>query len=221
MIIGVVGFIGSGKGTVADYLIEKYRFKKVSFADPLKDSVAAVFGWDRALLEGDTKESREFREQVDPWWTERFGYDVTPRLILQKMGTEAGRDVFHENLWVHAAAKRMDDPRYNFVVPDVRFKNEVKFVQELGGKVIRVKRGPEPEWYNLALAANNPSFTHSPEAAQELSKKLGVHQSEWDWVGSVFDYVINNDGTMLDFHERIENVYGDVMTWRHEYNEAV
>ena len=54
MIIGICGLIGSGKGTVADILVENHNFEKLSFADKLKDGVASVFGWDRDMLEGDT-----------------------------------------------------------------------------------------------------------------------------------------------------------------------
>ena len=54
MIIGVCGFIGSGKDTVADYLQNFHEFRRESFASTLKDAVAAVFGWDRTMLEGRT-----------------------------------------------------------------------------------------------------------------------------------------------------------------------
>ena len=68
MIIGICGFIGAGKDTAADYLVNFHSFRRDSFAATLKDSVAAVFGWNRELLEGRTKEAREWREQVDPRW---------------------------------------------------------------------------------------------------------------------------------------------------------
>ena len=72
MIIGVCGFIGSGKDTIADYLTNFHGFRRESFASTLKDAVAQVFGWDRTLLEGRTKQAREWRERVDPWWAERL-----------------------------------------------------------------------------------------------------------------------------------------------------
>jgi hypothetical protein len=86
MIIGIVGLIGSGKSTVGDYLKNDKGYRQVAFAGANKDVTAAVFGWDRALLEGDTKESREFREKEDLWWSLRLGESVTPRKMLQKIG---------------------------------------------------------------------------------------------------------------------------------------
>ena len=72
MIIGVVGLIGAGKDTMADYLVNIHQFRRESFANTLKDAVSAVFGWDRDLLEGRTRHSREWREQVDAWWADRL-----------------------------------------------------------------------------------------------------------------------------------------------------
>ena len=72
MIIGVCGFIGSGKDTIADYLTNYHGFRRESFANSLKDCVAQVFGWDRTMLEGRTTQAREWREQVDKWWADRL-----------------------------------------------------------------------------------------------------------------------------------------------------
>ena len=71
-----------------------------SFAAPLKDVCASIFGWERKLLEGDTIESREFRETPDIFWTRNTGIDnFTPRLALQLMGTDVLRDHFHSDIW--------------------------------------------------------------------------------------------------------------------------
>lgn len=188
MIIGVVGFIGSGKGTAADILVNKHNFHKLSFADTVKDATAAIFGWPRNLLEGDTEESRAWREAKDEWWSEKFGYNISPRLALQMMGTEAGRDVFHPDLWIHSLERKME--MYpNVVIADVRFQNEIKFIQSKGGFVVRVKRGPDPEWYETARRANLESNT-------DLMYDYPIHYSEWAWIGSVMDYHLTNEGAL-------------------------
>jgi hypothetical protein len=145
-IIGLVGFAGSGKGAVADILVEKHGYTKLSFADSVKDATAAIFGWERSLLEGDTSESREFREKTDSFWSARLGYDLTPRLELQRMGTEAGRDVFGTDLWITSVEKKILEHE-KVVLADTRFPNEIEFIRKLYGHIIRVVRGPEPEYY--------------------------------------------------------------------------
>jgi hypothetical protein len=190
MLIGIAGFAGSGKGTVADILVQDYGFVKISFADAVKDAVSSIFGWDRRLLEGDTDDSRVFRECRDEWWSNKLGYEMTPRLAMQLMGTEAGRDVFHKDMWIHVVANRIRDVRFtNIVIPDVRFKNEIDFVRQAGGMNIRVKRGDEPSWYGTALAANRSGDT-------DLMEYSNVHYSEWAWIGSQFDYQVDNEGTL-------------------------
>jgi len=198
MIIGLVGFIGSGKGTVGDLLVEQ-GFIKDSFAKPLKDAVAVMFGWPRELLEGDTEVSRSWREKSDSYWSEKFGYEFTPRLALQLMGTEAGRNVFHQDLWVISLLNRAKNK--DVVVTDVRFQNEIKYIQDNNGVVVRVKRGPEPVWYYLAEDANR-GFS---SATMGMSN-MGIHKSEWDWIGSEFNYVIDNNSTLQDLGNEVKSM---------------
>ena len=73
-VFGVIGANGSGKDTIAKFLIDTRGFRKVSFAKPLKDIAAIAFDWDRDMLEGVTKESREWREKVDPFWGATFHF---------------------------------------------------------------------------------------------------------------------------------------------------
>ena len=198
MIIGLVGFIGSGKGTVGD-IFESHGYIKDSFAKPLKDACSMMFGWPRELLEGDTEVSRKWREEPDTFWSEKFDYSFTPRYALQLMGTEAGRNVFHQDIWVMSLLNRAKGK--DVVVTDVRFKNEIEYIQNNGGRIVRVKRGGEPEWYNLAKDAAD-GFS----SAIMGMKDKGIHQSEWDWVGSEFNYTIYNNGTLDELGNEVEKV---------------
>lgn len=198
MIIGLLGFAGSGKGTAADILVSR-GFKKESFADPVKDAVAAIFGWERSLLEGDTDESRLFRETRDEWWSKRFNYDVTPRFMLQLMGTEAGREVFHDSLWIHSMEKRIEKNEHT-VIADVRFANECDFIRSKGGFIVRVVRGKEPKWYDAALSDNEKQTTQMKENFGE------IHYSEWAWIGQRLNYLLDNNGSVIMLEASIKHM---------------
>ena len=182
MIIGFVGFIGSGKDTAADYLVNFHEFRRDSFANTLKDAVAAVFGWDRTMLEGRTKMAREWREQVDPWWAERLKMpNLTPRWILQYWGTEVCRKAFHDDIWIASLESKLRNSKDNIVISDVRFPNEIKAIHNAGGKVIRIKRGPEPEWYDDAANANAGDKYMGWAIGKKRLETLKIHASETAW----------------------------------------
>lgn len=194
MIIGISGFQGSGKDTIADYLQNIYGFKRDSFAATLKDAVSAVFGWDRELLEGRTTESRAWREQVDPWWSNRLNMpNLTPRLVLQQWGTEVARRAFHDDTWIASLENKLIKAHNDIVITDVRFPNEIQAVRNAGGIVIRVIRGPEPKWFELAKRANAGS-----EIDKLALERLGIHPSETAWIGTKFDAIIDNNADGLD-----------------------
>lgn len=198
MIIGMAGFLGSGKGTAGDILIQEHGFTSIAFADAVKDAVSVIFGWERSLLEGDTKESREFREIADTYWSDKFGYDVTPRYMLQLMGTEAGRDVFNPNLWVYVVEKKISqEPDRNYVITDLRFPNELRIIQRMGGKSIRIKRGDEPEWFDVAA---NDNLTNSNSMSLLYPT---IHRSEYSLCGYEFDRVIENNGTIENLKNKL------------------
>jgi hypothetical protein len=203
----IVGFIGSGKGSVANFLERDHEYRSFSFASSLKDAVASIFNWPRNLLEGDTDASRKWREEIDPWWTERFGFDVTPRLILQRMGTEACRNNIHDQVWIHSLEARIKGFP-DVVIHDCRFPNEVDFVHRLGGKLVRVQRGPDPVWYEDALLANDlerkgemASYREGGRLVSSPMDKHRIHPSEWKWIGSPVDYTILNDGSLDDLRK--------------------
>ena len=176
MIIGLCGLIGSGKGTAGEILVE-HGFVPLSFAGSLKDAVSAIFGWERALLEGDTDESRDFREDVDPFWTKKFGREITPRIILQEFGTEVVRNNCLDSIWVDSLERKLSLYE-NVVVTDVRFSNEIDFLRNLNGRIIQINRGELPEWYSVA-ERNNTLYTNDILFIREYPR---IHKSEWGWI---------------------------------------
>lgn len=192
MIIGICGFIGSGKDTVADYLVNFHEFRRESFAATLKDAVAAVFGWDRVLLEGRTKEAREWRESVDTWWAQRLDMPtLTPRWVLQYWGTEVCRRAFHDDIWIASLENKIRNSKDNVVISDCRFPNEIQSIKNAGGQIVWVQRGELPDWYDTAISAN---AGHN-WAIQDL-KMRKIHASETAWVGTEFDTVLDNNNTI-------------------------
>lgn len=221
MIVGLLGFIGSGKGTVGDILAER-GFIPVSFASTLKDVTADLFGWERVLLEGNTEFSRQFREQPDPFWSREFGKEFTPRLALQLMGTEVGRKVFHPDFWVIKAKQQMHTMMAtgveNFVFTDVRFPNEMDMIHSEGGFLIEVQRGFQPHWVSVAAKANRGDYK-----AEQFMIQSGVHESEWRRIGADVDFVVDNNGTVEDLRKKVitclKTFYGSSMI--EESNEGV
>jgi len=201
-IIGICGFIGSGKDTAADYLVNFHEFRRDSFAATLKDAVAAVFNWDRELLEGRTKEAREWREQVDPWWAERLNMpNLTPRLVLQLWGTEVCRKSFHDDIWIASLEARLRNSKDSIVISDCRFPNEIKAIKNAGGKVIWVQRGELPSWHIMAANAN-----HGDAVARAKLNQLGIHASETAWVGTNFDAIVDNNSTIDALYNSLQQI---------------
>jgi hypothetical protein len=202
MIIGVCGFIGSGKDTIADYLVNFHEFRRESFASTLKDAVAAVFGWDRTMLEGRTKEAREWREQVDPWWAARLDMPtLTPRWVLQYWGTEVCRKAFHDDIWIASLENKLRNSKDHVVISDCRFPNEISSIKNAGGQIVWVQRGALPEWYQIAVDANRGSNV----ALNDL-KRLKIHASETAWVGTEFDAVIDNNSTIDALYQQAQTL---------------
>lgn len=182
-LIGLVGFIGSGKGTVGDYLVSNHNFISVSFAQSLKDAVSAIFRWDRELLEGRTSESRIWREQPDQYWSKKFGKIITPRWVLQQIGTDILRNQFLDDIWIASLEKHLDGKSGNYVITDVRFENEIKLISNLGGEIWWVRRGNLPNWYNLASTDKKQMKINYPD----------IHSSEYDWIGQQKFIELYND----------------------------
>ncbi len=200
MIIGIVGHIGSGKDTVGNFITESVgkTGRTDSFAAPLKDLCSSIFGWPRHLLEGNTMESREFRETPDIFWTRKTGIDnFTPRLALQLVGTDVLRDHFHNDIWINSLEYRLRkiSDSNTVVVTDARFTNELDIIKHLCGTIIWVQRGELPAWYETAVEANGGNVVSKRIM---ITRYRDVHQSEWNWAGYPVDHIIRNTGTLED-----------------------
>lgn len=139
MIVAFTGKKGSGKSTCSQFLIDA-GYKKVSFAEPLKAAVSIIFGFDDECYDPVKK------EKVHEDW------NVTPRELLQKIGSEWFRDGLKdlvpqinlkESIWIKIARKKIIEllkNGENVVIDDLRFEDEFEMIKELGGKVIMVCR---------------------------------------------------------------------------------
>lgn len=202
-IFGLVGFIGSGKGTVANLLANTYNFKEDSFASSLKDACSVIFDWPRHLLEGDTVESRIWRETVDLWWSKKLNIpNFSPRYALQNIGTDLFRDQFNKDIWCLTLENRLrKNTNGNIIVSDARFPNEIQLLQRNGAILVKINRGNLPEWYEIALLANG-----GDEKCKNIMETTyeHVHFSEWAWIGSKIDYEIDNNGTLDNLKQQID-----------------
>jgi hypothetical protein len=206
MIIGIVGFIGAGKDTIADYLVNLHGFRRESFANSLKDAVSQVFGWDRTMLEGRTKQSREWREQRDEWWSQRLGIEITPRWILQYWGTDVLRKNFHDSIWIASLENKLRNSRDDIVISDCRFPNEIQSIKRAGGLVVRVVRGPEPKWYDHAVNFNSGPTAVGWSIGKTTLDRLKVHPSEYSWVGTKFDTVLDNNASLDHLYDQVKSL---------------
>lgn len=151
MIISLSGYATSGKDTVADILVEHRGFVKYAWADTLRLAAAAL---DPIVWVGMDGEYLRYNQAI-----ESLGYNEAKasyrevRQILQRIGTEVGRDLIDENVWVHATLRRIGREQPvggNVVIADTRFPNEADAVRSLGAdnRVVRVARthvGPQSD----------------------------------------------------------------------------
>lgn len=132
MIVGMTGLAGSGKDTVARYLAERYGFGVVSFAFPLYSAISQITG-----ICLDDLYDRELKEAVIPW------LGKSPRELLQSLGTEWGRRMVADDIWIRVAMQRVKaitEEGGNVVITDVRFDNEAMAIRLAGGENWLVQR---------------------------------------------------------------------------------
>lgn len=179
-IIGLCGFAGSGKSTVANYLVDHHNFQRMSFATALKDVVASLFCWDRELVEGKTADARTWREQPDPFWSTVMGEPWTARRALQFVGTDVMRNHLHKNIWVERVKRELQllPESANVVFDDVRFVNEIDTLRSCGATIMVMNR-PDimtHEHHRLWNLAFDPTMISRVQFTSDL------HPSETEWL---------------------------------------
>ena len=127
-VIGIAGKARTGKDTVAEFIISANGGYRYSFADPLR-AMLVPLGID----------------MNDPYWRARKelpipAIGVSPRRLMQTLGTEWGREMVHPDIWVSLARQRLLDRGPGMIIPDVRFDNEAKWVRKVGGLIIHLER---------------------------------------------------------------------------------
>ena len=196
MIIGICGFQSSGKDTIANLLINEYGFKKLSFAGALKDVLSVIFGWSREKLEGLTKEDREWREQIDIWWSKTLDMpQLSPRYALQYFGTELFRNHWHPDIWVKVVENKlthMVKEKENIVITDCRFENEINLIRTYGGTIINVHRNM-PQW-----------FTDYKNGI-DVEEANSLHRSETEWIRCQSDTIVENNETIEELYTKVKN----------------
>jgi len=144
IVIGLTGNIGSGKTTIAEYLVKNYGFIRLAFADELK----------RMLVKAGILTPDEVKEKT-PY----------ARRMLQLIGTELIRKQIDKNFWVKKLDEKIKylikEGKERFVIDDVRFPNEAEYIRSLGGKIIRIKREIHCQKQNWVLNHESEMYINS------------------------------------------------------------
>lgn len=179
-VIGLTGVAGSGKDTAAQVLIA-LGYTRVAFADPLREMLYAL---NPIITIDDTYEGdpelrvREIVDQVGWDGAKRHYSEI--RELLQRLGTEAGRNILGGNIWIDVAARRATKIEGPIVFTDVRFDNEADAIYSLGGKVVEIVR-----------PGYGPVNGHASDAG--VSREF-------------IDFTIENNATIDDLHRKVEDL---------------
>lgn len=181
MLIGLAGAAGAGKGSVASFLVAG-GFGEIAFADPIYAAVSAMTGISIEKLK-----DRNLKERPIP------GIGKSPRELLQLLGTEFGRNLISETIWIDLAmqaAERYASAGVSVVITDVRFDNEAAAIKQRGGAVWKVVR-------------NTPSC---------LDGEAAKHASEAGISARYIDRTVDNNGTLTDLRGEVDAAMQEATT---------
>jgi hypothetical protein len=177
MLLGISGYAQAGKDTIADRLCEVHGFRRVAFADLLRrcaEALDPIVGVDPDGSPVTYRETLEYN-----------GYEASKQLfpefrgILQRLGTDVGRKLLSDNIWVDATLASLEDG-VDYVVTDARFTNEAEAILKEGGMMVRVSR-----------QGTGPINDHPSETALDHWK---------------FDHIIENDGTIEELNDKVDRL---------------
>jgi hypothetical protein len=181
-VIGLYSSVmGSGKSTIANYLVEKHGFVLVKFAEPLKAMIETLVPFLNPMCV-DPKDYTEGSEKEK----KLFGFDgLTTRRLMQTLGTEWGRNTIMDDFWVRIAKNRINTIRAfshgevgGIVIDDLRFPNEYQVLKELGAEFWKVER---------------------PDAVEYVE-----HASEGLLNNHYFNISVDNDGSTKDLEDLVD-----------------
>jgi len=165
-IIGLTGLEGSGKDTVADFLVEAHGFHKVSFASPMKKALNIMFNW-------------EMEQWDDREWKERTLKELgkSPRQLAQTLGTEWGRELVNPRLWLLVAAKEIKRHQ-KVVISDVRYDEEAEYVRAIGGRIFMIDRPGTVKLNHKSSGELSPEYVdvqvNNSASIAQLKKQVNI-----------------------------------------------
>lgn len=185
-IIGLSGFARAGKDEAAKVLA-KYGFKRVAFADKLREVLYAlnpIVATSEPFFEVSAERYTYVQDVIDKYGWDGYkesNYGAEVRRLLQRLGTEAGRQTMGENIWVDTTMDTLDREG-KYVVTDARFFNEFEAIRSRGGLIWRIER------FGVGPANDHPSETEAVKYPH-------------------FTRTIRNDGSLRDYQKEVEKAY--------------
>lgn len=180
LLIGITGKAGSGKDTLADYLVESYGFQKKSFAGPLKRGISELFS-----IPLDSMYDPIEKEQVNHLWNK------SPRELMQWLGTDILRKHIRDDFFLASIANELNNcDAHRVVITDVRFDNEAEYLSYIGAPIIKIDSGIR-------------------ETITQLGKNESKHRSEKGISERLIDFTIMNDLGIDDLKQTFDSVVAE------------
>ena len=204
-IVGVGGLLTSGKDAFADYLVTSWGYTKTFMSHPLHQWMLTQNPWiklDKRILcmenwYWEPGEFHSYREIVHQVGYTEAKEQTEIRQALQRIGTECGRKLISENVWVDAMRREIENAQArgitNVVVTGIRYENELKMIQRLGGETVWIER---------------PSARAAHEEKIRKTDSTARHSSETTLDQERFDSVIANDGDLEQLFAKADRWVG-------------